>query len=80
MPDPHFHGTMLRYLERIPNALITGPSDAPLSIARLAQLLIESGDRISVCRNASSASGVVNCRTNTMPAEFATDATRSACI
>lgn len=43
MPDSHFHGTILRYLQRVPDALTVGPSDAPMSVARLAQLLIRAG-------------------------------------
>ncbi|MGZ5144758.1 MAG: hypothetical protein ACXWCP_14460, partial [Burkholderiales bacterium] len=35
---------MLRYLQRVPDALTTGPADAPRSIARLARSLIDAGE------------------------------------
>jgi integrase len=59
MPDPHFHGTMLRYLERNSDALTTGRADMPPSVIRLADSLIAAGAKhirrpvCSVCQEAA---------------------------
>jgi hypothetical protein len=43
MPDAHWHGTMLRYLQKYPDAFRTGRCDMRPGLVRLADLLIERG-------------------------------------
>ncbi len=43
MPDPHFHGTMLRYVQKHPYALRSGRSDMPPAMIRFADLLVRHG-------------------------------------
>lgn len=43
MPDAHWHGTILRYLQKFPDALRVGRSDMRPELVRLADLLIERG-------------------------------------
>lgn len=43
MPDAHWHGTMLRYLQKYPDALRVGRPDMRPGLVRLADLLIERG-------------------------------------